>query len=38
MIPYPQGEVILTGLMTCNVGMVINGGPKMFFKSFPEGP
>ena len=40
MISSYNGEVIHTGLMTCDLGMVINGGrdPKMFLRSFPKSP
>ena len=33
------GEIIQLGLMTCDAGMIINGGrhPQMFLKSFPKG-
>ena len=34
------GEAVHTGVMTCGVGMVIDGGrcPKIFPEPFPKGP
>ena len=39
-ITTKNGEIVQTGLMTCDIRMVINRGssPKMFLMSFTKGP
>ena len=39
-LPTHNGEVVNPGMMTCGVGMVMDGerGPEMFLEPFPKGP
>ena len=39
-LPAHNGDVLYPGMMTCGVGMVINGGmsPEMFIKPFLNSP
>ena len=39
-LPTQNRKVVHPGMMTCGVGMVIDGrgSPEMFLKPFPEGP